>query len=157
VNEETYWAVALSLPGLALAAATGYATGAGCYAPNMNCFSIVVPDDSVTRALFATAALLPFALPSYVPIAAAGLGLLWRRGTRALERALWLGPPLYAAVLHAACVWFAGAVLPERRVTPTTRFDFWAVALGSAYVALAAAMKPALAAFIRRRNPRWSR
>ena len=157
MNGETYWAVALCLPGLALASATGYATGAGCYAVTMNCFSVVVPDDAMTRVLFATAALLPFALPSYVPIAAAGVALLWTRGARALERALWLGPPLYAAVLHAACVLFAGAVLPERRVTPTTRFDLWVLAVGAGWVALAALMKPALASLIRRRGPRWSR
>jgi hypothetical protein len=153
MSEDTYWLVALSLPGLALATAAGYATGAGCYAVYMNCFSVVVPDNATTRALFATAALLPFALPAYFPIAAAGLGLLRTRGVRTLERALWLAPPLYTLVLHLACVWFAGAVLPARRVVPTVRFDLAVLGIGVAYAGLAVAMRPALQRFLGRRRP----
>ena len=62
MTEDHYWALVVCFPGLALAALTGYATGAGCYAVTMNCFSVVVPEDSVTRALFVTAAFLPFGL-----------------------------------------------------------------------------------------------
>lgn len=157
MNEESYWAVALSLPGLVLFSVTGYATGAGCYALNMNCFSVVVPDDTLTRFLFATARVLPFALSCSVPLGMAGLALLWRRGARALERVVWLGPPLYTALLHASCVWLAGAVLPQRRVTPDVRFDLVTLGLGGAWVGLCVAMKPVLAGFIRRRRPRLSR
>jgi hypothetical protein len=137
VTEDHYWMLAACLPGLALAVLAGYATGAGCYASNMNCFSIVVPDDSLRRAMFAVAAFLPFAAPAYLPIAIAGLGWFRRGGARAVTRWLWLAPLAYAAIVHAACIAFASWVLPERRVDPTLRLDALVLAAGYAYVALA--------------------
>ena len=137
MTEDHYWALVVCFPGLALAALTGYATGAGCYAVTMNCFSVVVPEDSVTRALFVTAAFLPFGLPAYGPIVLGGLVTLRRSGVVALRRWLWLAPPIYVALLHGACVAFASWVLPERRVEPTLGFDAVALAVGLAYVALA--------------------
>ncbi len=74
------------LPGLALAALAGYSAGAGCYATTMNCFSVVLPDDSLTRALFSVAAFLPFGAPAYVPVAATGFAILRGGGARAVER-----------------------------------------------------------------------
>ncbi|MFI5316579.1 MAG: hypothetical protein ACHQ6T_12835 [Myxococcota bacterium] len=136
MTEKHYWALVVSLPLLALAALTGYATGAGCYAWTMNCFSVVVPEDSVTRALFQTAAFLPFGLPAYAPIALGGLASLRRWGVSGLRRLLWLAPPVYVALLHGGCVVFASWVMPERRVEPTLRFDALALAFGFAYAGL---------------------
>ena len=133
VTEEHYGVLAVCLPGLVLAVLAGYATGAGCYAVTMNCFSIVVPDDAVTRALFSVAAFLPFGAPAYAPVAIAGLAAL-RRG--AAERGLWLAPLAYAVIVHVACVAFASWVLPERVVDPTPRFDATVLACGYAWVGL---------------------
>lgn len=104
------------LPGLALAALAGYSAGAGCYAISMNCFSVVVPNDSLMRALFSVAAFLPFGAPAYVPVAATGLR---GGGARAVERWLWVAPLIYAGTFHAACILFANAVFPSGAYTRT--------------------------------------
>ncbi len=142
------------LPGLALAALAGYSAGAGCYALTMNCFSVVAPDDSLTRVLFSVAAFVPFGAPAYLPVAATGLASLRRGGQPALERWLWLAPVLYVATVHAACVLFANAVLPERRVHADLRFDALVLAAGYAYVALARLAMPFI---VRKPREPWTR
>jgi hypothetical protein len=154
LTERHYAQLTVLLPGIALALLTSYATGAGCYAVYMNCFSIVVPDDSLTRALFALAAFAPFGAPAYLPVALAGLATLRRGGELALERWLWLGPPLYVALVHAACVLFANAVLPERRIHPDLRFDALVLAAGYAYVGLTRLGKLVM---VRRPRGPWAR
>jgi hypothetical protein len=152
VTERHYALLAVLLPGLALAAIAGYAAGAGCYAIYMNCFSVVVPDDSLTRAMFFAAAFVPFGAPSYAPVAASGLAVLRRGGARAVERWSWAVPLPYAAIVHASCLVFASAVLPERRIHPDLRFDVLVVAGGYAYVALVRLAKRAL---VRAPRVRW--
>lgn len=144
--------LAVCLPGLVLAVLAGYATGAGCYAVNMNCFSIVVPNDPYARALFAVAAFLPFGAPAFGPIAVAGLAALRRGGTRAVTRWLWLAPLCYVAIVHVACIAFASWVLPERRVDPTVRLDALVLAGSYAYVAL---IRLAKRVIVRKPRVRW--
>jgi len=142
VTERHYAQLIAVLPGLVLAALAGYSAGAGCYALTMNCFSVVVPDDSLTRALFAVAAFVPFGAPAYVPVAATALAALRRGGEPAIERWLWVAPVLYVATVHAACILFGSAVLPQRRVQPDLRFDGLVLAASYAYVALTRLAKP---------------
>jgi hypothetical protein len=154
VTERHYALLLVLLPGLALAALAGYSAGAGCYALTMNCFSVVVPDDSLTRALFSLAAFVPFGAPAYAPVAASGVTALRRGGAAAVDGWLWIAPVLYAALVHGGCVLFAGAVLPERRVHPGLRLDVAIVAGGYVYVALARLARPFV---VRKPRGPWAR
>jgi hypothetical protein len=135
VKSGQAWIIVVWLPALVLGSVTGYMTGAGCYAWTMNCFSLEALDRTSRMLLFA-AAFLPFALPAYLPVLAAGIAAV-RRGRSATLAWLALAPLGYALLVHAACVVFAPWVLPSRRVTPTLALDLCVYASGAVYAALA--------------------
>jgi hypothetical protein len=128
--------IALCLPAVLFAAVACYAAAAGCYALFMNCFSVVQPDSWLTAAMFYAAKLAPFGFPTAALFGVAGLALLYRSGAERLRVWLWIGPMLFAAALHLACVAFAWTALPQRQIHPTLRFDIVALALAYAYAAL---------------------
>ena len=123
----------MCLPALAFLAVAGYATGAGCYAWTMNCFSITVANDGVSRAVLFGAAFMPYALAAYAPVFAFGW-IAIQRGSRAWPV---FAPPLFALCVHLACLWLAPLVLPDRRVTPSLRLDLNVLLCSIAYCALA--------------------
>lgn len=153
MEEGQSWAVVVCLPGLALAALAGYATGAGCYAITMNCFSITDANTPLTRDLLWFAAFLPYAVPAYLPVALVGLGAVWRAGARGARVWLLAAPPLFAASLHASCALFAGLVLPERRIAPSIRLDLAVLAATAAYALLAWLATPRISRRLRRESP----
>ena len=129
--------IALCLPAGLMGAIACYSAAAGCYADWMNCFSVVQPESWTTRVMFLAAKLVPFVFPTYGLFALAGIGFVLRHGARQLERWLWLGPALFVAALHAACVVFAWTALPSRRLQPTAGFDGIALMLAYLYTGLA--------------------
>jgi len=161
LTEAEGWVIALSLPAVLFAAVACYAAAAGCYAIWMNCFSVVEPQTWLTKTMFFAAKLVPFAFPTYAVFALAGLAVLYRAGARPLERWLWIGPALFVAALHAACVVFAWTALPQRQLHPTALFDAAALGLGYAYALLVylavrwVARRYALYASRRRASSRW--
>ena len=157
MNELNYLRVVAVLPAVLFWLGTGYATGAGCYAVNMNCFSVVVPTTSPTELLFAAARILPFAAPAGLLLASTGLYVLHRAGARGFERWLLVTPVLRVVLIHAACILFAGWVMPERRVTPTLAFDLALLAAGCAWVALATAAKSPVLRLLSGKPNRWAR
>jgi hypothetical protein len=134
--EAEGWVVALCLPPIAFAAIACYAAAAGCYALFMNCFSVVQPESWLTGTMFFAAKLAPFGFPTAAMFAVAGLVVLFRSGAERLRRWLWIGPVLFAAALHVACVAFAWTALPQRQIQPTALFDVVALVLAYAYAAL---------------------
>lgn len=133
MRSEQLWIAVVVAPLFAMAAISSYAAAAGCYALTMNCFSINDANTPLTRNLLWFAAFLPFALPAYLPVAALGVFAI-RRHSRAGWLA-WLatGPLLFALSLHASCLLFAPAVLPERRVTPAAELDLAVAGAGYAW------------------------
>ena len=127
----------MALPLLVIGAIAGYATGAGCYAWTMNCFSITVAHDWLDRVVLFGARLLPYLAPAYIAVFLAGLAAIWRLGEQGARLWLVLAPPGLVLALRASCLVLAPWVMAERRVTPDLSLDLAVLGCGVAYTAAA--------------------
>jgi hypothetical protein len=147
------WVIAVLLPLLVVMSLSGYATGAGCYAWTMNCFSITVAHDWLSSFVLFGARLLPFLIPAGIAVGLGGLWAIWRLGLRGVRLWLVFAPPIRMLALHASCVVFAPWVLVERRITPDLALDLRVLAVGYLYSALVWLLLDRLGLFAPRLSP----